>query len=110
MNNKLVNEFLDFRKECKGKYVMYITVHDKNTSEIGISTPKRKLREDELDDFLKYLLDSANFEGRIRKNDEHSIWKKLIDDTYSKTFYRFGLSNARIEVVSVNMSDIIGKS
>lgn len=110
MNNKLVNEFLDLRKECKGRCVMYITVHDDNTSGIGISTPKRKLKGNELDNFLKYLLDSSKFEGRIGKNDEHSIWGKLINDTYSKTFYKFCLSNARIEVVSVNMSDIVGKS
>lgn len=108
------DELLDFRKDCKGKGTMYIIIP--NGSEfmvrqnIHIATPRQIFTSEELDDFIKFLLDNSTFDGLIPDGSEHPIWTDLVKDSRKKRYYRFLLEDSWIEICPVALRNITYKS
>ena len=103
--NKLTNEILDLRSQCNGRGIIYVLL-TKGSSEVSVFSPKTVMTLEDRDTFLKYLLESADFKGRI--TDPSSVWKTIVKDPWSRDYYRLTLEgDSFIEITTTKMSEII---
>ena len=114
MNDKLVNELLELRKYSKRKGMMYIIIPDeqkeikgRTVTSISIARPKTIFKAEELDDFIKFMTSEAEFAGKIEYGEEHPVWERLIVNSKGRWYYKFLLSDARIELCPIPLNAVI---
>lgn len=113
MKTELTDDLLDFRKKSKGKGTMYIIIPNSGEEDeyvrrqnIYIATPKTLFTPEELDGFIKFLLESAEFDGKMVKGKQHNIWKDLVKNSSKRDYYKFLLNDSWIEICPIPLKDI----
>lgn len=102
--NKLANDILDLRNQSVGKGFMYIILKE-GEKDIPVFSPKRVLEGEDRDGFIKFILESAEFKGKVKPYSD--VWKTLIVNPEKRDYYRFLLSDSALEITTVKLSEII---